>query len=77
MLYSAGLNQCGNTDFLKKKFQVFILKKKETDLGSLRAKCKTLMQITKDKGEEGKREGAGRRRMMGAKEEGENWRLNT
>ena len=56
---------------------MFILKKKETDLGSLRAKCKTLKQITQDKGEEGKIEGAGRRRMMRAKEEGENWRLNT
>lgn len=56
---------------------MFILKKKETDLGGLRAKCMMLTQITKDKGEEGKREGAGRRRMMGAKEERENWRLNT
>lgn len=56
---------------------MFILKKKETELGGLRAKCMMLMQITKDKEEEGKREGAGRRRMMGAKEERENWRLNT
>lgn len=29
-----------------------------------------LMQITKDKGEEGKREGAGRRRMMGQRKKG-------
>lgn len=76
-VFAAGLNQCGNTDFLKKKFQMFILRKKETDLGGLRAKCIMLMQITKDKGEEGKREGARRRKMMGAKEERENWRLNT
>lgn len=75
-VFAAGLNQCGNIDFLKKKFQMFILKKKETELGGLRAKCMMLMQMTKDKGEEGKREGAGRRRM-GAKEERENWRVNT
>lgn len=66
MLHSAPLDQCGNIDFSKKQFQLFILKKERNISGRFKSKVHDARADNPGGRSRGvKRKGAGRGRMIG------------